>query len=77
MISRYKGKKKPDAILAEILWWSKTVFERTEEEEIDDTDTDGGYDYQQEEALMEYVESDHSDDGGNSDNDGDDPMGDE
>lgn len=30
---RYKGKKSPDKILAEICWWMKNLFEATEEED--------------------------------------------
>ena len=33
---RYRGKKSPDAILAEICWWYKNTFE--EEEEREDKD---------------------------------------
>lgn len=32
-ILRYKGKGKPDAVLAEICWWSKTLFEEYEEQD--------------------------------------------
>lgn len=32
-IYRYRGKQLPDAVLAEICWWSKNVFEDEEEEE--------------------------------------------
>lgn len=33
LVCRYRGKKTPDAILAEICWWSRCVFEAQEDEQ--------------------------------------------
>lgn len=37
---RYRGKKSPDAILAEICWWYKNTFEEEEDEEKEEEGED-------------------------------------
>lgn len=74
IIYRYKGKRKPNVILAEMLWWSKTILEKEEDEE--DAEGYGDYNHVQEQALMEYEELDHSDEEVVDNEDEDDPMDD-
>lgn len=52
-IHRYKGKKKPDAVLAEICWWSKTIYQNQEDDDEEEEEQ------QQEEAG--WQQSDESD----------------
>lgn len=67
---RYRGKKSPDKILAEICWWMKNVFEATQEVEegievvnIEDDDDD---------VMLPY--DDYGDIDYDSDHDGDDDV---
>lgn len=58
---RYRGKKSPDAILADICWWSKTLYEDEDEEEMEDLRAEDEFD--------EFIASDDDDDDSKDQND--------
>lgn len=66
--SRYRGKQSLDAIMAEICWWSKNLFEDNEGHEIQEEgvtqaqEEDMDFDYEVSDDDTDYEFSDDSDD---------------
>lgn len=58
-LHRYRGKKRPDAILAEICWWSKSIFDGQEDEDSDEDEDQEG-----ETGMCGFEQSDDDDDVG-------------
>lgn len=56
---RYRGKKSPDAILADICWWSKTMYENREEKEQEEEEEEE--DWQAEAEFDDFIASDEDD----------------
>lgn len=84
MIRRYRGKKRPDAILGEICWWSQKIHDEEKEEDFEDEDRqeteeevddddidDDGEEGEEEERDLVYgfEQSDASDYDGEDEND--------
>lgn len=59
-LHRYKGKKRPDTLLAEICWWSKTIYQT---QDVEDEEQQGECGWQQSD------ESDYDDDDDDDDSD--------
>lgn len=65
---RYRGKKSPDAILAEICWWYQKTFVEQEKEEEEEADDDKEY------RLDEFTDLSDDDQDISSESDDDDPK---